>query len=154
MNNQTIDENIEELLNILDNENYDNIVKYTNASIKKQKNKILQELGLNRSLLKQMHSKLEEYRYICDLSDLRYGSYIRWIPLKNEDNIYLTNGGIVIDIKILDCIHIVCKNNRNFIIQFKFDEALIFQKISDQEYVILNILDYLKKNNIQLNDDK
>ena len=42
-----------------------------------------------------------------------------------------------------DQIHIICKNNRNRLIQFKFDEAMIFQKLSPQEKVILNVLDYL-----------
>jgi hypothetical protein len=36
----------------------------------------------------------------------------------------------------------LCKN-RHRMMQIKFDEALIFQKISDQERVILSILDYL-----------
>jgi hypothetical protein len=79
------------------------------------------------------------------MADLQYGFYIRWIPLKDPDNIYLTNGGLLCDMKIInDQIHIICKNNRNRIIQFKFDEAMIFQKISQQEHVILNVLDYLK----------
>ena len=29
--------------------------------------------------------------------------------------------------------------------QFKFDEAIIFQKLSSQEQVILSVLDYLEK---------
>ena len=48
------------------------------------------------------------------MSDLQYGYYIRWIPLKNPDKIKLTNGGIVTDILIVnDCIQIQLKNNRN-----------------------------------------
>jgi hypothetical protein len=38
----------------------------------------------------------------------------------------------------------LCKN-RHRMMQIKFDEVLIFQKISDQERVILSILDYLDK---------
>lgn len=141
-------DDIEELVALLEDEGNDNILKYTNTSIKRQKNQILQELGLPRETMKRMHKKLQDYRYVLDLADIRYGSYIRWIPLKNPERVYLTTGGIVLDIKILDCIHIVCKNNRNQLFQIKFDEVLIFQKISDQEQLVLNILDFIKKHNI------
>ena len=91
-----------------------------------------------------MHKKLSEYRYCTDMSDLQYGYYIRWIPLKDPENLYLTNGGIMCDMKIVNNqIQIFCKNFRNRFFQFKFDEAVIFQKISSQEKVILSVLDYL-----------
>ena len=55
-------------------------------------------------------------------------------------------GMIFKDIKLLDNgMHLVCKNNMNRIIQIKFDEIIIFQKISNQEKVILSVLDYLDK---------
>ena len=77
---------------------------------------------------------------------LQLGYYIRWISLKNPDNIKLTNGAIIIDIKLLDNgMHLVCKNNMNRIIQIKFDEVIIFQKLSNQEKIILSVLDYLDK---------
>ena len=58
----------------------------------------------------------------------------------------VTNGGIIIDIDIInDCIQLRVKNNQNRIFQIKFDEAIIFQKISPQEKVILGVLNYLEK---------
>ena len=119
-------------------------MKLTTAKIKEHKNNILQQLQLERSKLKEMHKKLKDYRYCTDMSDMQYGYYIRWIPLKNPENLYLTNGGLLCDMKIVNNqIHIICKNNRNRIIQFKFDETIIFQKLSPQEKVILSVLDYL-----------
>jgi hypothetical protein len=80
------------------------------------------------------------------MNDLEYGYYIRWIPLKNPEKIYLTNGGIICSIEIIkNQIQIRVKNNMNRIFQIKFDECVIFQKITDQEKVILGILDYLDK---------
>ena len=74
------------------------------------------------------------------------GYYIRWIPLKNPDNLKLTNGGIIVDIDIINnCFQIKVKNNRNRVFQIKFDECCIFQKLSNQERVILGVLDYLEK---------
>ena len=40
---------------------------------------------------------------------------------------------------------LISLNNRNRIFQIKFDECVIFQKISDQEYIILQVLDHLEK---------
>ena len=134
------------LLNALENESNASIMDLTNAKIKSQKNDILQQLQLPRMELKLFHKKLKHYRYCSDLRDIQFGHYIRWIPLKNPDKIQLTNGGIICDIQIINnCIHIRCKNNRGHIIQFKFDECILFQKISVQEKVILSVLDYLEK---------
>ena len=135
---------INNLLHSLENESNASIMNLTSVKIKEHKNNILQRLQLERSKLKEMHKKLKEYRYCTDMSDLQYGFYIRWIPLKNPENIYITNGGILCDMKIInDQIHIICKNNRNRLIQFKFDETIIFQKLSPQEKVILSVLDYV-----------
>ena len=140
------EDKINKLLHSLENESNASIMNLTSAKIKEHKNNILQRLQLERNELKVMHKKLKEYRYCTDMSDLQYGFYIRWIPLRDPENIYLTNGGLLCDMKIVNNqIHIVCKNNRNRIIQFKFDETIIFQKISPQEKVILSVLDYLSK---------
>ena len=107
---------------------------------------MLQRLQLPRDKLKEFHKKLKKYRYCSDLKDIQFGFYIRWISLKNPEKIDLTNGGIVCDIKITEKgIYVVCKNRFNNIFQLKFDECLIFQKISQQEAVILKVLDYLVK---------
>jgi len=101
---------------------------------------------MSGSMLKKYHTKLSNYRYVDDLEDIQYGCYIRWIPLQNPAVIKLTNGGTIVDIKILENgIHIVCKNNMNRIFQIKFDECMIFQKLTEQENVIISVLDYLVK---------
>ncbi len=139
-----MDQERNNLLHALENETNSSIMNLTTAKIKEHKNTILQQLQLERSDLKIMHNKLGEYRYCTDMSDLQYGYYIRWIPLKDPENLYLTNGGMMCDMKIVNNqIQIFCKNYRNRFFQFKFDEAVIFQKISPQEKVILSVLDYL-----------
>ena len=139
------DQQTNNLLHALENETNASIMRLTTAKIKEHKNNILQQLQLERDSLKTFHKKLKYYRYCTDMSDLQYGFYIRWIPLKDPNNLYLTNGGLLCDMKIINNqIHIICKNNRNRIIQFKFDETIIFQKLSPQEKIILSVLDYLK----------
>ena len=137
---------IESLLHALDNDNNEGIIDLNMATIAKNKNDILQKLQLPRNDLVALQKKLKLYRYIDDLKDIRFGSYIRWIPLKNPENIKLTNGGIICDIKeVNDDIHIKCKNRMNMIFQTKLSEGIIFQKLSDQEQIILNALKYLEK---------
>ena len=68
------------------------------------------------------------------------------INIQNIDKIKLSNGGFIIDIKIFDdgC-QVICKNTYNAIMQIKLNENMVFQKLSDQEQVILSVLDYLNK---------
>ena len=112
--------NISELLNALDNEDHNNLIDTTFASIAKDKNDILQKLQFDNKTLKTMHSKLKDYRYIDELNDLKYGQYVRWINIKDPDNLRLTNGGIFLDLKILDTgVHLLCKNRMNRMFQIK-----------------------------------
>ena len=86
-------------------------------------------------------SKLAEYRYIENICDLHKGKHIRWIRLNMDDSPKLTNGGIVTDIKFNDNgIHVQCKSNNHRFIQYKFDDCLTFQKLSDDELMILNFV--------------
>lgn len=144
-NNPELD--IDCLLKALDNENNQDIIHLNKQKIQSMKNDILQKLQLTREELKTIHKKLKHYRYVTDLIDLKEGTYIRWIKLTNPDNIYLTNGGIVIHTKITENgVQVVCKNNYNRIFQIKFDECLIFQKLTNQELVILDVMEHLEKN--------
>jgi len=134
------------LVKALDNENNESIMNYNSRLIKTIKNDYLQKLILPREKLKEYHTKLKDYRYVDDLADIQYGRYIRWINLKNPEKIELTRGGMIIDIKILgNGIHVVCKNTYNNRFQIKIDECYIFQKLTDQEKILLLALDYIQK---------
>lgn len=129
----------------LENENNESVLNLTIEEIKRQKNDILQKLNLPVTELKCNTKKLKDYRYIDNVNDINFGAYIRWINLKKYDNLILTNGGIVCDIKIGNGIEILCRNNLNRLFQIKFDENLIFQKLSNQEIIILNLLKEINK---------
>ena len=136
---------IHSLLHALNNENNETIVDLDYATIAKNKNDLLQQLHLPREDLIKLQKQLKPYRCINNLDDLRFGSYVRWIPLKNPEKIKLTNGGIVCDIKEINAdIHIKCKNRMNMMFQIKMSEIILFQKLSDQEQVILKALKYLE----------
>jgi hypothetical protein len=137
---------INKLLHALDNEENEDIIANTYEQISKVKNDILQKLQLSRDVIKSLHQKLKQYRHIDTLEGIRYGAYIRWISLKNPDpdKIKLTNGGFICNIEILnDDIYISIKNNMNHILKIKMSENLIFQKLMQQEQVILSAMKYL-----------
>jgi len=128
----------------LDNDKNESILSMDTNKIIQSKKEILEQLNLPKNMSKQIQTKLLNYRYIDHLKDLHFGSYIRWISLKNPEKIILTNGGILCDIKELNNnIIIICKNNMNRYFQLKMNECIIFQKISDQESLLLKVIDYL-----------
>ena len=135
---------IHHLLHALNNENNEAVVDLDYATIAKQKNDLLQQLNLSRDELSSLNKKLKPYRCVNTLEDLRFGSYVRWISLKNPAVIKLTNGGIVCDIKEVNGdIQVKCKNRMNMLFQLNMSEVLLFQKLSEQEAVILSALKYL-----------
>jgi|TARA_B100000795_G_scaffold199322_1_gene153168 hypothetical protein len=134
-----------QLIDALDNDSNSSIMNLNSIKIKDQKNNILQKIQLPREKLKEYHKKLKKYRYCPEVGDVQYGFYIRWISLKSVGNLKITNGAFICEIKSINNeIHIVCKNGMNRMMQLKFDEVLIFQKLSEQEQLILGVLDYLE----------
>jgi hypothetical protein len=135
---------IEKLLKALDNEDNAGVVQLNYEKIAADKNDILQKLHLTREQLKTLNKQVKSYRYVDSLDDVRYGSYIRWISLNRKDNVKLTNGGILCHMKqVEDSIHLICKNRLGYLFQLNMTENIIFQKLSDQEQVILKALKYI-----------
>lgn len=136
---------VAKLLSALENEDNSSLLELDLKKISAIKNDILQKLNMSREILKDFNKKLKKYRYVEDLSEIKFGSYIRWIPLKDPTNIKLTNGGFICDVKVLDAgIHILCRNGFNRIFQLSMDENLIFQKLNDEEMILLKTLDHLE----------
>jgi len=141
-----VEKDYENLLSSLENEGNYSIMNLNSSIIMDHKNNILQKLNLERNELKKYHQKLKKYRYCSDLSDLQFGNYIRWVSLKDPDEIFLTNGAFFSDyVYTKDSVKIVCRNGRGFTFQIKFDEVIIFQKLNDQEEILLKVMDYLNK---------
>lgn len=148
MTNSNFD--VEKLLKALENEDNADVMQLNYEQISKVKNDILQKLKQPREKLKELNNKLKYYRYVDSIESLKYASYIRWISLKNPDpkQIKLTNGGIIVKIEInKEDIYIMVKNNMNHFITIKMSENLIFQKLMNQEQVLLSAMKYLNKGN-------
>ena len=125
----------------LTNECNKNISKLTFNTINKNKQDIISDLYLNKREKDTLLKQLKDYQYIDELPDLVEGRYIRWINIINPHDIKLTNGGILCEIKMEDYVTLVMKNKMNRFFQINLDENLIFQKLTDQEKVILYAID-------------
>ena len=136
----------DKLISALENEKNESILYTDYSNIKNEKNDILQKLPFSGEQLKNLHKKLKYYKYIEIPDDLEFGHYIRWINLKNPDNLKLTNGGIIIDMVVVnDMLYLTCKNNMNRVFRLNFNECIVFQRLTNQENILLQVMDYLNK---------
>jgi len=135
---------VEQLLKALDNEKNGKLMNMTNKKIKQLNMEVLKELQLSEKTLAEYLKKLNGYIYVEEMQDLKHGSFIRWINIKDPENIYLTDGAIISEIKIRDSgVNIVCRSFSKKYYQIEMNSCLIFQKLSGQEQVLLSALDHL-----------
>jgi len=86
--------------------------------------------------------KLAGYRHIEHLCDLRTGRFCRWIHQGNDQ--VLQTGGIAVNIKIEDDVQIVCKiYGRRGYVTCRLNECIVFQKLTEEENLILLANEYL-----------
>lgn len=134
------------LIKAFENEHNEFILQHNSKDIEEKKLNILKEIHLEDEKIEDLMNKLKDYIYIDEMQEINSGSYIRWIPLKDPENIHLTKGATICDLNICKkgCL-IICKNFRNTHMQIKIDECLIFRKMTPQEKVLLSAMNYLTK---------
>ena len=87
------------------------------------------ELGI---IADEYIQKLDGYKQINQICDLLRGRHIRWLR-----NSQLTNGAILVDIKFLDSgTHLLCKNPIGKMFQIKYDDCVIFQRMTADEILV------------------
>ena len=117
----------------------------SSGEIKTMKNNILQRMLFDKDELKMYHKLLTNYRYIDEIDELKYGSYIRWFNIKKSSTLKLLNGGFIIDITNRNGeIIILCKNGLNKLFNLKMNQSIIFQKNTKQEELLIKILDHIR----------
>ena len=75
-------------------------------------------------------------KYICNINEIELGRYIRWI---NPKTMTLTSGGIICKIKNNT---IIVKNSSHRFTSCN-NSHIIFQKLTDQERILLEIVSIL-----------
>ena len=102
---------VNKLLKALDDETNENLLDFTSQKMKEMNLKIIKELQLPRNETLDILKKLNDYKYVDEMNDLKYGTYIRWIPINNPNIIVLTKGAVFCEMKITDDgVFLVCKN--------------------------------------------
>jgi hypothetical protein len=136
----TID--INALLENIESETTEYLEDQTISSISKTIYSVLNESGIFPNI-NIILDKLVGYRYVERVCEIRQGIYIRWInPIKRK----LENGGVVISVKICDeGVQVICKTAFGLHISFKFDECIVFQKLTTEEQLILMSYEYIQK---------
>jgi hypothetical protein len=135
---------VNQLIKALDNDKNESLLEFNTKKIRELNHKVLNELELDPETLANYMDKLSKYKYVDGMNEIKYGSFIRWIPITDPDHLPLKQGGVVCDIKITDSgVVLICKGFSKSHFQIKLDENLIFQKLNYQELVLLNALDNL-----------
>ena len=130
----------DKLIKALEDETNAYLFDLTTDKMHEQVKKLLAELKLPRKIEREYAKKLEYYKLADDLTKIKYGSYVRWIVL---DDFSLANGAIFCDLVDEDTMR--CKNFAGRYFQIRTDECLVFQKLTNQEMVILSAMDHLSK---------
>lgn len=139
--------NQEELLKAIENDKNADIFNLSFSKIKENKISALKELEFTNAEIKEMTTKLRDYMLVEEIDEVKVGRFMRWITLTDDpDDLYLNKGALSLEVKIID--DRVCINCRSFsgkIFNIKMDEVILFQKMSNQELVILTAMKYLEK---------
>ena len=139
----TID--IDELLKAVENEQNDYLENKTLDHLFNENINSLKKLKISKLKIKEICEKIAGYRFVENLSEIHKGKHIRWIKINDIDK-KLTNGGLVMDIKFFDKgSYILCKNIQHRLFQIKFDDCVIFQKLSQGEQLILLAYEHINK---------
>ena len=126
---------METILRAAENVDMDYLKGKTLDNISEEIVQELRENNINSENIQKICSKLNVYRLIQEIYQLHKGKHIRWLR-----NGQLTNGGIVVDVKFTDNgTHILCKNKNKFI-QYKYDECITFQRLSEDELLLLQFM--------------
>lgn len=136
--------NIDELIEMTNSEHMDYLNEKTMDDILNEIQNALTKLDINDKTKYIFYSKLAGYRLIGNIYELHKGKHIRWIRYNSPDKI--TNGAIVAEIKFCDNgTHVLCRTIQNRVFQIKYDDCLIFQKLTTGEQLILMAYEYSKK---------
>ena len=129
--------NIEELLSNIDDDKYDYLIDKTTEDLSLEIVDALQPFAntLSPDTIESYCNKLIGYRVIDRICELHLGKHIRWIK---KNGLSLTNGGILVNIRICDdCVLLNCKTSQYKFFNIRFEECVVFQKLSFEEQLII-----------------
>jgi len=139
---------INAILSAMNKTENNTIANLTLKKIHMRRHEILSSLHLTPEKMSEFERKLQMYRVIENPYDLKHNQLIRWIPLRSlETRPYLTLGGILFNVRENleeEGIHNVSiRNVKRFVFNIKFELNIVFQRLSEEELLILRAIEYV-----------
>jgi hypothetical protein len=138
---------IDAILSAMNKTENNTIANLTLKKIAARRHEILSSLNLTPEKLAEFERKLSLYRVIENPYDLKHNQMIRWIPLRSlETRPYLTLGGTLFRIRENpeEGIHnVTIRNVKRFVFNIKFELNIVFQRLSEEELLILRAVEYV-----------
>lgn len=129
----------------LGNEMNEKIMNTSFEKIEYEKNDILQKLPLTDEKHVELMNSLLDYKFCNDVDELHITTNISWIPLQNVSDfntIHLKYGTIIKIYETNENVNIVYFIGKR-IFTLKFSENLIFKKLTEEEDLILKVIEQL-----------
>jgi predicted HTH transcriptional regulator len=139
---------INKLLDKVENNDASYLENKTLKDISREILQSLESLELPDSIIMSYCLRLTGYRLVDRICDLRNGRMMRWIKINPQaagasSSRILTNGGILMSVKIENRgILLLCRNNMNRFFNVRFDDCLIYQKLTMDEQLIVMSTEY------------
>jgi hypothetical protein len=139
---------INAILSALNKTENNTIANTTLKKIHARRHEILASMNLAPEKLAEFERKLHMYRVIENPYDLKHNQLIRWIPLRSlEARPYVTLGGTLFRVRenIEEKMHIVTiRNIKRFVFNIRFELNVVFQRLSNEELMILRAVEYIE----------
>ena len=139
---------INAILSAMNKTENNTIANMTLHQIHARRHEILASMNLTPEKLAEFERKLHMYRVIENPYDLKHNQLIRWIPLRSlETRPYVTLGGTLFRVRenIEDKMHIVTiRNIKRFVFNIRFELNVVFQRLSNEELMILRAVEYIE----------
>ncbi len=124
------------------------IANMTLPKIAARRQEVLATMNLTPEKFEEFERKLHMYRVIEHPDELKHNQLIRWIPLRSlETRPYVTLGGCLFRVKYNEeeALHIVTlRNVKKFVFNIKFELNAVFQRLSQEELLILRAVEYVE----------
>lgn len=142
---------INAILSAMNKTENNTIANMTLKKIAARRHEILSSLNLSPEKMAEFERKLTMYRVIETPYDLKHNQLIRWIPMRSlETRPYLTLGGTLFRIRenIEEGVHVVTMRNvKRFVFNIKFEVNIVFQRLSEEELLILRAVEFVENDN-------
>lgn len=157
-----IDDDIDlELSGIINNLTENDFNNFSSKYIDDLKNTMLDKIPFeNREQMENIKKRLKPYKFIDEIDELKLGCYYQWINIKNiidKGVVKLTNAGFLYDYETsadnMDMVlkvhggnapHNLTRFGRLRCTKVRMHNVMLFQKLTQQELVLIKIMDYVK----------